>query len=57
MKLKIVKDRIGPAVLKIEAARSFPKNFYRSLSILDWCYRYVLSLSIFFNAYEQKETL
>ena len=49
--MKIVKDGIGSPDLKIEAARSFPKNFCRSLSILDGRYRYFLSLSILLYPY------
>ena len=30
-----IEDRIRSADLKIEAAQSFPKNLYRSLSILE----------------------
>ena len=41
----------------MEAARSFPKNFYRSFSILDCLYQSFLSLSIFFISGNSQETL
>ena len=57
IKINKIEYRLGSADLEIEAARSFPKMFYRSLSILDHKYRSFLSLSVFFDTHEQKETL
>ena len=42
---KIDKNRIGSVDLKIEAAQSFPKKFYRNLSILDRRYQSVLIIT------------